>query len=55
MKLEFKFLLLFIGIISCADYRTARASGYWEIPVGEFDQTKGDNLMAFADFNNDGL
>ena len=55
MKLAFKFFFLLISLIHCADYRTARASGYWQIPIGEFDQTKGDKLMAFADFNNDGL
>ena len=37
------------------DYRTKLPSGYWQVSVGEFDQTRGDKLMAFADFNSDGL
>lgn len=48
------FLFLCLTLAFSKDYRTALPSGYWQVPVGEFDQTRGDKLMAFADFNLDG-
>lgn len=48
-------LILLATLILCTDYRSKYAQGYWQVNLGEFDQVRGDLLMAFADFNLDGF
>ena len=53
MKLVIFLLVVAVGL--CTDYRKVLPKGSWQINIGEFDQVRGDILMAFGDYNLDGL